>query len=222
MSFELIVSTSKPVCLVGGASVAKKTILAVLPFVDSFIGVDGGADHLHNAGVKPVAVIGDLDSLSEHARATFADVLCHVSDQSTTDFEKALERVSAPILICLGFTGGRMDHTLSVLNVMARFADQAVVLLDADDASFIAHPGETLLPLPKGTRVSIMPMAPARVTARGVEWPFADQLMTPTGFTSPSNAASDAPVHITTDGPVLITLPQPFLPTALQAASRAG
>ncbi|WP_234417076.1 thiamine diphosphokinase [Loktanella sp. Alg231-35] len=190
--------------------------------IDRYIGVDGGADHLLDAGVTPAAVIGDLDSLSCRARATFADLLHPVDDQSTTDFEKVLQRVEAPMMICLGFTGGRMDHTLSVLNVMVRFADRAVVLVDEDDASFLANPGQTRLALPVGTRVSIMPLGAATVSVQGLQWSFADQLMTPDGFTSPSNAASEEEVTITTDGPVLITLPQDCLQTALIAAVRAG
>ncbi len=222
MSFEPIVSTSKPVCLVGGASVEKKSILAVSPLVGGFIGVDGGADHLLAANLTPLSVIGDLDSLSRRARATFADLLCQVDDQSTTDFEKVLQRVTAPMMICLGFTGGRMDHTLSVLNVMARYADRTIVLLDGDDASFVANRGETRVELPADTRVSIMPLGTATVSVRGLVWSFTDQVMTPDGFTSPSNAASGNTVCITTDGPMLITLPQVYLETALQAAVRAG
>jgi thiamine pyrophosphokinase len=222
VSFEPIVSTSKPVCLIGGASVAKKSISAVLPLVGGFIGADGGADHLLGAGLTPVAVIGDLDSLSSHARATFADLLHPVDDPLTTDFEKVLQRVRAPMFICLGFTGGRMDHTLSVLNVMARFVDRTIVLADGDDASFLASRGTTHLVLPVGTRVSIMPLGVATVSAQGVQWPFTDQVMTPVGFTSPSNAASEENIAITTDGPVVITLPQEHLQAALQAAARAG
>ena len=221
MSVETIVSTSNIVCLVGGATVEKDAISAVFPNVDAFVGVDGGAEHLMRAGVAPAAVIGDLDSLGDHARATFADVLCHVAEQSTTDFEKAVLRVEAPLILGLGFTGGRIDHVLSALNVMARHIDRAIVLADVNDACFVTRIGQTVLDVPDGTRVSIMPLGPATVTSRGLEWSFDETLMTPDGFTSPSNAARAAKVTITTDGPVLVTLPRAFLPQALQAAVRA-
>lgn len=221
MQLEPIVSSSSLICLVGGAPISAHAIEAVFNDVEAFIGVDSGADHLLAASVVPAAVVGDLDSLSDQARATFAAQLWHVDDQSTTDFEKALSRVDAPSVLALGFTGGRMDHVLSVLNVMARSADRAILLTDDHDVCFVAPLGETRFDAPQGTRISVMPLGRADVSLAGVVWPFADQTMTPDGFTSPSNAASGGQVTLHTDGPVLVTLPRAFLPTALQAAARA-
>lgn len=221
MSWEPIVSSLNPLCLIGGASVEKTDISAAFHHVQAFIGVDGGANHLVAADISPAAVIGDLDSLSEHARASFADVLHHIPEQSTTDFEKALTRVSSPLILALGFTGGRMDHTLSVLNVMARFAERAIVLVDKDDVCFVAPRGKTAFDAAKGTRISIMPLGPATVTVSGLQWSFEQTLMTPAGFTSPSNAALGGGVAIQTDDPVLVTLPRALLETALTAAVRA-
>jgi thiamine pyrophosphokinase len=206
---------------VGGAQIADNAISAVSALVCGFVGVDGGADHLLAADVTPISVIGDLDSLSDQARATFADRLCHVTEQSTTDFEKALVRVSAPLVLCIGFTGGRMDHILSVLNVMAQLADRAIILIDEDNVCFVAKSGQTTFEADRGARISIMPLANAMVTVTGLVWNFADTLMSPSGFTSPSNAASGGDVTILADGPVVVSLPRALLPTAMQAAVRA-
>ena len=222
MSSKVIVSDPGIVCLVGGARLDPAEISRISSFVSRYIAVDGGADHLLGAGITPAAVIGDLDSLSEHARATFADQLCHIPEQATTDFEKALTRVSAPAVIALGFTGGRIDHALNVLNVMARYPARNVLLADADDVSFLARQGRTLLRLPMATRVSLMPLDAASVSVTGVQWPFADQKMTPTGFTSPSNAVAGDEVVIDAAGPLLITLPRAHLPAALKAVVPAG
>ena len=51
---------------------------------------------------------------------------------------------------------------------------------------------------------------------------FENMLMTPAGFTSPSNAALGGAVTIQTADPVLVTLPRALLETALTAAVRAG
>lgn len=222
MSVETIVSSPNIVCLVGGAPLGNTAISTVLDEVSLFVGVDRGADHLLAAGVTPALVVGDLDSLSDDARATFAAVLCQIDEQSTTDFEKALSSVAAPAVLCLGFTGGRIDHALSVLNVMARNVHRAIILADENDVCFFARMGKTSFNVPSKTRVSIMPLGPAVVTVTGLEWPFVDQLMTPAEFTSPSNAALGGRVMVDTDGPVLLTLPRAFLQTALKAAVREG
>jgi thiamine pyrophosphokinase len=221
VSIEPIVSSSSVVALVGGASLGNTELATISPLVSAFVGVDGGADHLLRANLAPAAVIGDLDSVSPKARAAFADVLCHISEQSTTDFEKTLVRVASPVVVALGFTGGRMDHTLSVLNVMARYPDRAVVLTNDDDVCFLAQIGTTNLGFPMGTRVSVMPLGQAVVSLQGVRWPFAKTTMTPDGFTSPSNETTTNDVILETDGPVLITLPRAHLETALKAAVRA-
>lgn len=220
MSSETIVSTSRPVCLVGGASATNADITNVLQLVAGFVAVDSGADTLLRAGITPIAVVGDFDSLSQTARDTFAELLCQIDEQSTTDFEKALTRVTAPAIIALGFTGGRMDHILSVLNVMSRFPDKPVLLADVDDVSFLVAKGRRVFALPKGSRISLMPVAPATVSLQGVVWPFSDTLMTMTGFTSPSNVAIGGDVTIQTDAPILVTLPRAHLPIALKAVVR--
>lgn len=212
-----IVSGLDPVCLVGGVRASRDIITLVSQWVGAWVAVDGGADTLLGTNWLPEAVIGDLDSLSPVARATFADRLHHISEQSTTDFEKALVRVAAPAVIAVGFTGGRMDHQLSVLSVMTQHAARRVILVDDTDVSFLALAGQTKVSLPEGTRISLMPVTPATVTLTGVQWPFADQAMQMDGFTSPSNAASGGTVTITCDAPVLATLPLACLASVLQA-----
>lgn len=218
---DKIVSTSAALGLIGGGPIDKTLISQIDTLVDGFVAVDGGADHLLACGKVPLAVIGDMDSISPPARATFAGQLHPVVEQDTTDVEKALSRVQAAVIIALGFTGGRMDHTLAVLNLLARLRRPSVLLVDAADVSLV--PGDRILQLdlPAQTRVSVMPLGAARVSVTGLLWEFADQLMTPDGFTSPSNAASGGRVTVSADGPVLVTVPQAHLRAVLQAVSHA-
>lgn len=222
MMHPSIVSSTSAICLVGGAPVADAVFAVVSPYVAGFVGVDGGADHLLAGGIAPMAVIGDLDSVSTQARAAFAGCLWHIPEQDTTDFEKALTRVTAPFVIALGFTGGRMDHALSVLNVMARMPDRGVFLVDADDVSYLAPQGDSLLDLPAGTRVSLMPLGDVRASAAGLAWPFTDWALHPVGRNSASNMATGGPVRISTQGPLLVTLPQAYLGAAVTTARRVG
>ena len=222
MSVDPIVSDTSAVCLVGGAQIAETALRAVSGLTDSFVAVDSGADFLAARGVTPKAVIGDLDSISDDTRKRFASLICHVAEQETVDFEKALLRVSAPLVLAIGFTGGRLDHTLAVLHVALRHIGRAVVLVDADDASFLAPQGRIALPLDAGTRISVMPIAPvAAISLSGVQWPFTDRAMTAGGFTSPSNRASGGEVVLQTSDPVLVTLPLAQLAHAATAAVRA-
>ena len=205
---EVIVHSIGPVILVGGAQLGPDDLNILSTQKPKIVAVDGGADHLHAAGVCPDAVIGDLDSISAGAKLAFADVLHHVGEQDTVDFEKALLRIDAPQIIAVGFSGGRLDRSLAVLHAMGRHRDRSVILAGADDVAMIVPAaGLQLRDLPLGCRLSLMPLAKAHVHASGLQWPI-DAQMHPLGLTSPSNAVAEAAVQITADGPVLVILPR--------------
>ena len=217
----MIVHSIDPVVMVGGADLGPEEFNIMQKEVATFIGVDGGADHLLAHGIIPSAVIGDLDSISDAARTAFAGLLHHIPEQDTVDFEKALTNISAPLIYALGFAGGRLDHTLAVLHVMGRHAETPVILLSADDASAIVPAQGITLHLPFGTRVSLMPLADARVDATGLKWPIIDQAMHPMHFTSPSNTVAEETVKIHAMGPVVVTVPRGQAQALAKAVSRA-
>jgi thiamine pyrophosphokinase len=218
---EQIVSGLASVCLVGGVATSPSLISGINQQVDGMIAVDGGADSMLEAGLTPLAVIGDLDSLSDTARKAFDAQLWHITEQSSTDFEKALTRTDANQVIAIGFSGGRIDHQLSVLSVMRRHADRRVFLVDEHDVSLFVPAGVFTINLVQDARISIMPVTPAKASVSGVTWAFEDQEMAMDGFTSPSNAALGGEVVVTVNAPVLLTLARTSLPFALKAAFHA-
>jgi len=213
----LIVHSFDPIVLVGGADLGPQDLNIFQSIAPHFVGVDGGANHLLRAGIDPCAVIGDFDSLDQAARDRFGDVLHHIPEQDTVDFEKALSRVTAPLIYAIGFSGGRLDHTLAVLDVMGRMRAQPVVLVGAQDVSAVVPvAGLPLRDLGQGMRLSLMPLGRGRVTAKGLQWPVVGQMMEPLGFSGPSNAVAADTVHIAAEGPVLVVMPRAALPFLAQ------
>ena len=214
----LIVHSSDPVALVGGADLGPQDLNILQSYAPSFVGVDGGADHLLTAGIRPVAVIGDLDSISDGARLEYSDLLHHVCEQDTVDFEKAWRLVDAPIVFAVGFSGGRLDHTLAVLNVMGRFGGRRLILIGTEDVTAIVpRDGIVLNGLGTGSRLSLMPLATARVSATGMRWPVDDQVFDTLRFTSPSNEVVGPVVTLSAEGPVLLVLPRRSLDAMVRA-----
>ncbi len=214
----LIVHSSDPVALVGGADLGPQDLKILQSYAPSFVGVDGGADHLLTAGIRPVAVIGDLDSISDGARLEYSDLLHHVCEQDTVDFEKAWRLVDAPIVFAVGFSGGRLDHTLAVLNVMGRFGGRRLILIGTEDVTAIVpRDGIVLNGLGTGSRLSLMPLATARVSATGMRWPVDDQVFDTLRFTSPSNEVVGPVVTLSAEGPVLLVLPRRSLDAMVKA-----
>lgn len=216
-----IVSSADPIALIGGAQVAPEILNILQTLTEVFVAADGGANTLHAAGVHPSKVIGDFDSISDAVRQDFAPVLLHVAEQDSTDLEKVISRVAAPVLIGAGFLGGRLDHTMAALSVMARYAAVRLILIDETDCCFRCPPGGATVSVPVETPLSVLPMDAIEATTRGLKWDMDGMALHPAGRVSSSNRAAAETVTIQATGPAIITLPVQQLPAAI-AAVRAG
>ncbi|MEL6644424.1 MAG: thiamine diphosphokinase [Pseudomonadota bacterium] len=207
----MIIRSENAVTLVGASEVSIQDIDESLTRAPILVAADGGADHLLAQNHLPSAVIGDLDSLSDAAQTTLPpDRLLSVSEQETTDFEKCLHRIDAPLILALGFTGGRIDHELSVYNALARNPQKTCIVLGTTDLVFLA-PRTLDLTLPKASRLSLFPMAPVQGRSQGLEWPIEGIEFAPADRIGTSNRVT-GPVHLQFDADgMLVILPRAAL-----------
>ena len=163
------------------------------------------------AGHRLRAAIGDLDSLADPSALEAAGVAVHrVAEQDTTDLEKCLYSVTAPLYLGVGVLGGRIDHELAALNAVAKNPGKRVVLLGREDVC-LRWPGKGMaLDLAAGERVSLFPMGAARgLASEGLRWPVTDLDFAPGGRVGTSNIATGGPVRLEfAGGPVLMILPE--------------
>ena len=185
------------------------------------IAVDGGANPLMAKGIVPDLVIGDLDSVSTTISFPEKTKIIEISEQQTTDFEKALYSINASLFICFGFWGSRLDHSLAALHMLTKYRSQKrVLLIDECDLLFIPQ-GPFSLALQVQTRISIIPLeAVTFENSQGLKYPL-DGLTLETGISiGVSNQTTDDPVLITptpadADNYAVI-LPNQLLPALLQ------
>ncbi len=214
---QAIVQSSEGVTLVGGGPVSAALLRQAEAHAPRLVAADSGADRLLRLGRMPEAVIGDLDSISDAARARLDGRVFHLPEQDTTDFDKALRSVSAPFVLALGFAGARIDHGLAVLNALVRHADRRCLLLGPQDVVFHAPPAMELS-LRKGDRLSLFPMTEVGGTSEGLEWPIGGLRFAPDAMIGTSNRVCDAQVRLRFDGPgMLVILPRARLGAALNA-----
>ena len=214
-----IVDSRAGVTLVGGGPLTRADLRRALAVAPRLVAADGGADRLLRLGHSPEAVIGDLDSISDAARATLADRLHLVAEQETTDFDKALRHIAAPFVLGLGFSGARLDHGLAVLNALVRHPDRRCLLLGQGDVSFLA-PRELDLALAVGARLSLFPLAPVTGSSLGLRWPIDGLDFAPDGLIGTSNEVTDRRVRLTFDRQaMLVILPAASLRAVLRALS---
>lgn len=212
----MILSSRQPVTLIGGAPVSRADLEAALALAPVVTAADGGADAALGFGLMPQAVWGDFDSISDHARQTIPPQNLHaVAEQDSTDFEKCLSRIDAPLVIAIGFCGARQDHFLAALSTLARRIGPPCILIAGDDV-IAAAPPELQLDLAPGTRVSLFPMGPVSGRSTGLAWPIDGIGFAPDARIGTSNAAT-GPVTLAITGPMLLLLPRANLPQLASA-----
>jgi len=151
---------------------------------DTVVCVDGGARNAIALGLKPQVVIGDMDSmdaeLRKHLQAEGCRFVEHPSRKDETDSELAVRYAlsqGAKELILLAALGGRVDHTLA--NVMLL----AIPELEAVDARLIDGHQEVLLIRHRvliegqpGDTVSLLPLSGdvVGIHTEGLEYPLRD------------------------------------------------
>lgn len=215
-----IVHVSDPVLLVGGGKHRKRGLEACAGRYSTVVAADSGADWLLGQGVLPEKVIGDLDSVSPEALTKLGlERVVRVKEQASTDFEKCLTRIEAPLVLGVGFLGGRLDHELAALHTLVAYPERRCVLIGAQDIVFLAPPS-LVLDLAADTRMSLFPFGAVSARSTGLLWPLEGLHFDPARLIGTSNSAL-GPVHLQVDGPdMLVILPRSLLAVVLAALER--
>jgi len=179
---------------------------------DPLLAADGGANHLARLGLKPTAVVGDLDSVSPETRAWLGEN-CMVDrpDQDRTDLDKALEYAFDELgirnLTVLAALGGRTDHDLGNLGLLARLAMGERLIFEAADQTVLAITSETSLAANPGEAWSFWTFDPTvRVTVEGVRWPLENASIDAGNRPSISNEAVEDHIRVRATGGSVIVM----------------
>lgn len=215
-----LVHAAGPVTLAGGGPICADDLEACLALSDKLVAADGGANRLLELRQTPDAVIGDMDSLSADSAAMLQDVLYPVAEQDSTDFEKCLTRIAAPLVLAVGITEGRVDHALAAFNGLVRHFGRRCVIVSRREVITLTPP-ELTLALTAGDRVSLFPLQRVTGTSRGLHWPIDGIEFTPGGVVGTSNRA-DGAVSLAVDVPgMVLFLPRRSLGPLLEGLTRA-
>ena len=171
------------------------------------IAADGGALPLLRANLLPRLVIGDMDSLDVASLDTLAERGVELRrfprEKDETDLELALlaaATVGATAIDILGALGGRWDHTLANVALLALselhgrrvrlLADRQTLFLVRDTATLDGQIGDT---------ISLLPLTGAArgVTTRGLRYPLHDATLSFERARGVSNVLLEPPGRVT-------------------------
>lgn len=157
--------------------------LQMLEKASVIIACDGAVEILHERGIIPSAIVGDLDSLSAEMREIYADRLHINEDQEINDLTKAVHHAhscGAKDVLIIGATGIREDHTLGNISLLADYAPlfNRVEIL-TDYGLFTPLQQTSTLESQPGQQVSLFALYPeGEVTTEGLRWPITNRILT--------------------------------------------
>lgn len=148
---------------------------------DHVVAVDRGLDALLGAGLGCDVYVGDADTVSDKGRALVEaaqdfEVERHNPYKDYTDLALALDAIRSrwpgAELVTTCATGGRPDMALSVLGLLAGYADAPVWIREDETTARILHAGESwTIEGAEGKTFSIIAIAPnTEVSEQGLEW----------------------------------------------------
>ena len=190
---------TSPILLFGAAPIAG-SLLSCLDRCQNWpvVAADGGLGTALSCGLRPQAVIGDMDSANDLDQMPDDIRQIKLSGQDDTDFEKSLDLISAPLIIGIGFLDGRFDHSLATLDALARLPHNRLGLLVGGDDVLLCLRGDFEMTLPLASRFSVWPLGVQHfLHSRGLEWPLDDVTMAFGKRTGTSNRVNGTPVSIT-------------------------
>ena len=157
--------------------------LELLKSAPAIIACDGAVQNLHERGLEPTAIVGDLDSIAQEMLRLYANRIHTVEDQEINDLTKAVRFAHTTgyrKLLILGATGLREDHTLGNISLLMDYAPlfEQVEML-SDYGHLIPVQQTTTLPSTPGQQISIFSMYPCgEITTEGLRWPITRRRLT--------------------------------------------
>ncbi len=123
--------------------------LGILSRATTLVCCDGAIEHLEARSITPNVLVGDLDSISDHLKSKYSQILHHDPDQYSNDLTKAVkwcELHGIKEIAILGATGKREDHTIGNIGLLINYARLGIEVEIVSDTGI-------LKPLMKSTKI---------------------------------------------------------------------
>ena len=193
-----------------GGDLLDETWHSELPTDALIVAADSGLAQVYGLGRVPNIVVGDFDSVDPEdlarAERDRARIERHPTDKDATDLELALDatrRLGATDVVVIGAGGGRLDHELAGLALLAapQWTSMRITALIGSARLTVVHDHVSL----NGDVSSIVTLLAVGgrahgVTTSGLRWALSDADLAPTSTLGVSNeiVASPASVSVRT------------------------
>lgn len=164
------------ILFIAGLGPTPGQLAGILRDGDVICAADSGLDNALAAGIRPVGMVGDMDSISDKELLTgFSQesLEIHPEDKGDTDTEIGiawLRRRNCDPIVVIGGGEGRLDHTLALVKVFENeyspqswYTAREAIFLVQGPLVITGNPGDPLSFYPVGR-------GPWVVGSRGLRW----------------------------------------------------
>ena len=151
---------------------------------DLLIAADGGAKYFLDIGLTPQVIIGDMDSIGSDTWKSKSGIehIRYPADKDKSDTELAVEYAlehGHEQVILVAATGGRLDHILGNIALVAGYPGQVAILDGISTLIAVDKSEKCVLHGRIGTIVSLMPYSTEhlKVRTKGLKYPLQDEFL---------------------------------------------
>ena len=178
------------------------------------IACDGGLRHFPLLGLSPDCLIGDFDSAPSHLlgqyRTAGIPILPFPPEKDETDLALAVAHacsLNPAMILILGALGGRLDHALGNIHVLAQTGDIPTFLWDESTQIQLIRNNANITKSQYNT-ISLIPLTSmvTGITTRGLRYPLYNEALKAGEVRGISNTFLTDIAHITIKSGLLITI----------------
>lgn len=172
-----------------------------------YIGVDRGVEVLINQGIKPIFAIGDFDSIENKNILKELNIERLPTRKDVTDTHAALEYAlenSYDEVDIYGVTGGRLDHFLSAMCLLEKYAHKKIRIIDQQNIIQLLLPGKHEVYRDEYKYFSLYALSEAYIDIEGAEYPLNQYYLKREDPLCVSNQVSDEVAIITNSKPIIL------------------
>ena len=175
-------SCMKGMLFLGGELRKTQRLIELTQKADVSVAADHGALNALKLGLQPDHIVGDFDSLPSKDLKKFKKARIHryPSNKDKSDGELALEFLlsqNPSEIIIFGTLGGRPDHSLSALQLLAKIPKTICAKMVSHDFEIFFTEDQVMIHGKKGDLISLLPLERkgARVTTHGLFYTLKNQ-----------------------------------------------
>ncbi len=164
-----------------------------------YIAVDNGLSCLVDQGIEPKFIVGDFDSLEDESMLEKYNSIRLPQIKDDTDMHVALQEAinrGYSTIYLFGVTGGRLDHFLSVMNLLYRYSNYNIIIKDDQNLIYYANDTYNTLEDTGYRYFSLFSFEENLVTVKNAKYPLVDYRLTIGDTLCVSNEALAGEVEI--------------------------